>query len=82
MTVHIGFVELCTTVTADGKLSNQATEVNWLFIQDLQNCAQQLLQMVIFPIRRQKLKMTMHIGFVELCMAATAGGDISNQAKE
>ena len=27
MTVHIGFVELCTTVTADGKISNQVTEV-------------------------------------------------------
>ena len=27
MTVHIGFVELCTTVTADGQISNQATEV-------------------------------------------------------
>ena len=27
MTVHIGFVELCTAVTADGKISNQATEV-------------------------------------------------------
>ena len=32
MTVHIGFVELCTTVTADGKICNQATEVNWPFI--------------------------------------------------
>ena len=27
MTVHIGFVELCTAITADGKISNQATEV-------------------------------------------------------
>ena len=27
MTMHIGFVELCTTVTADGKISNQATEL-------------------------------------------------------
>ena len=25
--MHIGFVELCTAVTADGKISNQATEV-------------------------------------------------------
>ena len=27
MTVHIGFVELCTAVTDDGKISNQATKV-------------------------------------------------------
>ena len=27
MTVHLGFVELCTTVTADGDISNQAKEV-------------------------------------------------------
>ena len=32
MTVHIGFIELCTAVTADGKICNQATEVNWPFI--------------------------------------------------
>ena len=29
-----------------------------------------------------KVKMTVHIGFVELCTAVTADGDISNQAKE
>ena len=27
MMMHIGFVELCTAVTADGDISNQATEV-------------------------------------------------------
>ena len=27
MTMYIGFVELCTAVTADGDISNQATEV-------------------------------------------------------
>ena len=27
MAVHIGFVELCTAVTADCDISNQATEV-------------------------------------------------------
>ena len=27
MVAHIGFVELCTTVTADGGISSQATEV-------------------------------------------------------
>ena len=27
MTVHIGFVDLYTAVTADGKISNQTTEV-------------------------------------------------------
>ena len=27
MTIHIGFVELCMTVTDDGDISNQATEV-------------------------------------------------------
>ena len=29
-----------------------------------------------------KVKMTVHMGFVELCTAVTADGDISNQAKE
>ena len=29
-----------------------------------------------------KVKITVHIGFVELYMAVTADGDISNQAKE
>ena len=29
-----------------------------------------------------EVKMTVHIGFVKLCMAVTADGDISNQATE
>ena len=31
MTVYIGFVELCTAVSVDGKISSQATEVNMAF---------------------------------------------------
>ena len=30
MAVHIGFVELCTAVTADGDISSQATEVKMM----------------------------------------------------
>ena len=37
--------------------------------------------MVKFPIKRQ-VKMAVHIGFLKLCTAITADGDVSNQATE
>ena len=38
--------------------------------------------MAIFPISNRSKNDGVHIGFVELCMAVTADGDVSNQVTE
>ena len=82
MTVHIGFVELCTAVTVDGKISNQATEVKMgVHIGFVELCTAVTADGKISN-QATEVKMAVHIGFVKLFKAVTTDGDISNQAKE
>ena len=83
MTLHIGFVELYTAVTADGKISNQATEVKMaVHIGFVKLCTAVTTDGDISN-QAKEVKMTVHIGFVfkytrNLLVMATA----SNQATE
>ena len=55
MTVHIGYIELCRAVTADGNVSNMAIEVKMATVHmDLYNCARQLVMIAKFPVKRYK----------------------------
>ena len=82
MTVHIGFVKLCTAVTADGKISNQATEVKMAVHTGFLKLCTAITADGDVSNQATEVKIAEHIGFVELCTAVTTDGDISNQAKE
>ena len=61
--MHIGFVELCTAVTADGKISNQATEVKMaVHIGFVKLCTEVTTDGDISN-QAKEVKMTVHIGF-------------------
>ena len=62
--MHIRFEELCTTVTANGKISNQATEVKMaVHIGFVKLCTTVTTDGDISN-QAKEVKMIMHIGFV------------------
>ena len=67
--MHIGFLELCTTVTADGNISSQATEVKMAMHIGFVELCMTVTADGDISNQATEVKMTVHIGFVQIYAA-------------
>ena len=70
---------MCTAVTTDGNISNQATEAKLTLHIGFVNFFTAVTDGNI-PNQSVIVKMTVHIRFLKLCPAVTTDSDISSQA--